>query len=74
LSSNAQIRALTRLIDRRAPSSQRGGQGFESPQLHPRYFPDPEFVRAGQAWRRAPDHRSGALRVLGYRPTAHHRV
>ena len=36
LPSNAQIRAPTRLVDRHAPSSQRGGQGFESPQLHPR--------------------------------------
>jgi hypothetical protein len=34
LPSNAQIRAQTRLVDRHAPSSQRGGQGFESPQLH----------------------------------------
>jgi len=32
--SNAQIRAQTRLVDRHVPSSQRGGQGFESPQLH----------------------------------------
>ena len=32
--SNAQIRAQTRLVDRHAPSSQLGGQGFESPQLH----------------------------------------
>jgi len=31
---SAQIRAQRSLGDRKAPSSQRGGQGFESPQLH----------------------------------------
>jgi hypothetical protein len=34
LPSNAQIHAQACLDDRHAPSSQRGGQGFESPQLH----------------------------------------
>jgi hypothetical protein len=31
---SAHIRAQRSLGDRHAPSSQRGGQGFESPQLH----------------------------------------
>ena len=34
LPSNAQIHAQTCLDDRHAPSSQRGGRGFGSPQLH----------------------------------------
>jgi hypothetical protein len=32
--SSTQIRAQRSVGDRHAPSSQRGGQGFESPQLH----------------------------------------
>jgi hypothetical protein len=43
LPSNAQIRAQTRLDDHHAPSSQRGGQGFESPQLH-RYNRRPKVL------------------------------
>jgi hypothetical protein len=60
--------------DRHAPSSQRGGQGFESPQLHRGVFPEfgetilrnPGLVRVrGQTCPMAPDHWSGAISGTG---------
>jgi len=44
---SAQIRAQRSLGDRHAPSSQRGGQGFESPQLHRHHRRSKALFRSG---------------------------
>jgi hypothetical protein len=39
--STTETHAQMTVADQRAPSSQLGGQGFESPQLHPGHRPFP---------------------------------